>query len=325
MASIKVGVLAAGNIAATVADTMSQMDCVSCYGIASRTLEKAEKFAGEHGFEKAYGSYEEMLEDPQVELVYITSPHSHHYQHIKMCLECGKHVLCEKSFTANKAQAEDVCKLAKEKNLLLAEAMWVRYMPMKETLQNVLAEGVIGDVSTVTGNLYYPIDQVERIRKPELAGGALLDLGVYSLTFASVVMGNDIRQIHGAGVMTHTGVDAQTSITICYRDGKMAVLCSGIMSSCDKRGSIFGSKGYIVVENINNFESIKVYNLNRELVKTYDCPPQISGYEYQFEACAEAIKNGWTECPQMPHREIIEIMGQMDEVRRQLGIVYPFE
>lgn len=325
MTPIKVAILAAGNIAGTLAKTMIQMDSVTCYAVASRTLEKAEAFAKTYGFEKAYGSYEEMVQDPEVQLVYIASPHSHHYEHTKLCLEHGKHVLCEKSFMTNAAQAEEVCALARQKNLLLAEAMWVRYMPMKKTLQEVIASGIIGEISTVTGNLYYKIDQVERILKPELAGGALLDVGVYALTFASVVMGNDVSRISAAAVKTESGVDAQTGITILYNDGRMAVVCCGIMSISERRGVIYGSKGYIEVENVNNFQSIKVFDLNREVTAVYDCPKQISGYEYQVEACVEAIRNGWSECPDMPHKTMVEIMGQMDEVRRQTGVVYPFE
>lgn len=325
MEPIKMAVLATGRIAGVMAKTIKEMDCVVRYGAASRSLEKAEQFAKEYGFEKAYGSYEEMVKDPEVQLVYVASPHSHHYEHIRLCLEHGKHVLCEKAFTVNAEQAEEVFALAKEKNLLLTEAMWVRYMPMTRKLQEVIDSGIIGKVSTVTANLYYLIDQVERIQRPELAGGALLDVGVYTLTFASVVMGDEIERIEAAAVKTETGVDAQNSITILYKDGRMASLCSGIMSISDRKGMIYGSKGFIIVENINNFEEIRVYNTKRELVETHLCPPQISGYEYQVEACVEAIRNGQTECPQMPHAKSVEIMRQMDEVRRQIGVVYPCE
>ena len=265
------------------------------------------------------------MRDPEVDLVYVASPHSHHYEHIKLCLEHGKHVLCEKAFTVNEAQAREVFAMAKERNLLVTEAMWVRYMPMVRTLQDVIKSGAIGKVSTVTANLYYLIDGVERIQSPALAGGALLDVGVYTLTFASVVMGDEIDRIQAGCVKTEQGVDAQNSITIFYKDGRMAQLCSGIMSLSDRKGIIYGSKGYIIVENINNFESIQVYNVERKMVAEYPCPPQISGYEYEVMACVEAVRNGWTECPQMPHEQTLEIMRQMDEVRRQLGVSYPFE
>lgn len=325
MTPVRIGILAAGKIAGKMAKTLRAMNWVISYGVASRSLEKAEQFAREHGVKKAYGSYEELVKDPEVELIYVASPHSHHYEHIKLCLEHGKHVLCEKAFTVNEAQAREVTSMAREKHLLLSEAMWVRYMPMVRTLKEVLESGVIGRVSTVTGNLYYCIDGVERIQSPALAGGALLDVGVYTLTFASIVMGNEIDRIMACGVKTDTGVDAQNSVTIFYKDGRMAQLCSGIMSLSDRNGVIYGSKGYIVVENINNFQSIQVYDVERRLVSEYNCPPQISGYEYEVTACVEAIRNGWIQCPQMPHEEILAVMGQMDEIRRQLGIVYPCE
>ena len=139
-------------------------------------------------------------------------------------------------------------------------------------------------------------------------------MGVYTLTFASVVMGDEIDRIQAGCVKTEQGVDAQNSITIFYKDGRMAQLCSGIMSLSDRKGIIYGSKGYIIVENINNFESIQVYNVERKMVAEYPCPPQISGYEYEVMACVEAVRNGWSECPQMPHEQTLEIMRQMDEM-----------
>lgn len=325
MKSMNIAILGAGRIAGTMAGTLKEMKWVNSYAVASRSLEKAKEFAAKYEVEKAYGSYEEMVKDPAVDLVYIASPHSHHYEHIKLCLEHGKHVLCEKAFTANEAQAREVFAMAKERNLLLTEAMWVRYMPMARTLQDVIKTGVIGNVSTVTANLFYLIDGKERIQSPALAGGALLDVGVYTLTFASIVLGDEIERIQASCTKTESGVDAQNSITIFYKNGNMAQLCSGIMSLSDRKGMIYGSKGYIIVENINNFESIQVYNVDRKLVASYPCPPQISGYEYEVLACVEAIRNGWTECPQMPHEETLEIMRQMDEIRRQLGISFPFE
>lgn len=325
MRAIKIGILAAGRIAKSMAETIREMKLATGYAVASRDIERAEAFAKEYGILKAYGSYEELVNDPEVELVYVASPHSHHYEHIKLCLEHGKHVLCEKAFTVTEAQAREVTALAKEKGLLLAEAMWVRYMPMARTLTDVVKSGVIGEVSTVTANLYYLISGKERIQRPELAGGALLDVGIYPLTFASIVMGDEIARIEACGTKTETGVDAQNSITIFYKDGRMAQVCSGIMSLSDRKGMIYGSKGYIIVENINNFERIEVYDTGRKLVAAYDCPPQISGYEYEVNACVEAILNGWTECPQMPHSQTIEMMRQMDEIRRQMGVSYPCE
>ncbi|WP_333645476.1 Gfo/Idh/MocA family protein [Lacrimispora sp.] len=325
MEPLKIGIMGAGGIASILANTMVQMPQVELYGVASRSLEKAEEFAKRFSVKKAYGTYEELVQDPDIQLIYIATPHSEHCSNAKLCLENGKHVLCEKAFAANASQAEEMISLAESKNLLITEAMWVRYMPMAETLKNVLNSGIIGEPMTLTGNLCYLISHKPRLMMPELAGGALLDVGVYALTFASIVFGDDISEIHSTVIKTDTGVDAQSSITLCYPGEKMAILNSSLRVISDRQGVIYGTKGYVIVENVNNFEAIRVYDKDRNLVETHIRPEQISGYEYQIQASADAIRNGWTECPQMPHQTTLNVMKVMDELRRQWGIKYPFE
>lgn len=320
MEKLRVGVLSTGNIAATMAETLRCMEDVELYAVASRCQEKADAFAEKYGFEKAFGTYEEMAADEKVDLVYVATPISEHCSHVKMLLENGRNVLCEKAFAVNAREAEEMTALSKEKGLLLAEAMWVRYMPMARTLQEVLASGAIGTPYTLTANLGYLLESVPRMMKPELAGGALLDVGVYTLTFASIAFGDDISSIDTSVIMTDTGVDAQSSITISYPDGKMSVLNSSLRALSDRQGIIYGTKGFLVVENINNFESITVYNEKREVTARYDQPKQISGYEYEVRACKKAIEEGMCECPDMPHSETIRIMEQMDAVREKWEI-----
>ena len=322
---MKIGILGAGRIAGTMAATIREMDQAKNYAVAARDHERAEAFAKEYGVEKAYGSYEEMVKDPQVELVYVATPHSHHYEHIKLCLEHGKHVLCEKSFTVNEKQAREVLAMAKERKLLLTEAIWTRYMPMRKTLDQVIASGAIGVPQMVTANLGYLISWKERIQRPELAGGALMDVGIYPLNFASMVLGDEIESITGTAVMMDTGVDAQNSITLVYRDGRMAVLNSSAVGLSDRRGVIYGTKGFIEVENINNCEGFKVYDETRKLTADYDRPKQISGYEYEVEACIRAIEAGELECPEMPHEETLRMMNWMDQLREQWGMKFPME
>lgn len=325
MDTLKIGIIGAGRIASVLADTMVRMPDVELVGIASRSLEKAQEFAERFSIKKAYGTYEEMVKDPEIELVYIATPHSEHCNHAKLCLENGKHVLCEKSFAANVAQAEEMIAMAEDKKLLITEAMWVRYMPMAKTIKEVLNSGVIGEPMTLTANLCYLVSDKPRLIKPELAGGALLDVGVYTLNFASLIFGDEVTDIKSSVIKTETGVDAQNSITLCYPDGKMAFLNSSLQVLSDRQGIIYGTKGYMVIENINNFESIKVYDKDRKVIETHERSEQISGYEYQITASAEAIKNGWTECPQMPHKTTLDIMKIMDELRNQWGLRYPFE
>ncbi len=322
---MKIGILAAGKIAHSMAKTMTQMEQAECYAVASRSYEKAKEFAEKWGFEQAYGSYEEMLEDPAVELVYVASPHSHHFIHAKMCLEHGKHVLVEKAFTVNASQAEELIRLSEEKKLLLAEAIWTRYMPSRKMLDDLLAEGVIGEVTSLTANLGYILGGVERLQSPELAGGALLDVGVYPLNFALMAFHSEIKDIHTTAVMSPRGVDWTNSITLTFADGKLAVLHSSMLALTDRQGIIFGDKGFIEVQNINNCEEIRVYNADRELLACHKAPAQITGYEYEVLSCIRAIEEGRTECPQMPHSESLRVMRLLDQIRDIWGMEFPCE
>ena len=322
---MKIGILGAGNIAATLAETMNKMPEVECYGVASRDLDKAKSFAKEHGFQHAYGSYEGMLADEEVELVYIATPHSHHYNHMKMCLDAGKHILCEKSFTVNEKQAAEIFRIAHEKNLLVTEAIWTRYMPSRKIINDLLDRKVIGDVKKMTANLNYPLLDKERIVKPELAGGALLDVGIYPLNFAYMHFGDQVKKITSAAVMTDAGVDGENAMILQYKDGRMAVLNSGIHGKSDSEGVFYGSTGCMIVENINNPESVKLYDTDRNLIREIKVPEQISGYEYEIAETISCITEGKSECPSMPHEETLKMMRVMDGPRADWGMKYPEE
>jgi predicted dehydrogenase len=325
--NMKVGILGAGNIAGKMAQTLNLMSGAEPYGIASRDYEKAKNFAQTWHFQKAYGNYEELLSDPQVELVYVATPHSHHYEQMKQSLEHGKHVLCEKSFTVNAAQAEEICSLGKQKKLLVAEAIWTRYLPMRKVMDDILAAGAIGKPAALYANLAAPIAELrERNHKPELAGGALLDMGVYTINFAFMSFGSDnIRDIQTSMEAYHTGVDASSTTVITYKDGKKAILFSSLVAKGDRLGIVYGDKGYIRFKNINNCEGIEVYGTDDKPVAFYYTPKQFTGFEYQVEACKRAIEKGELECPEMPHAEIIKVMKTMDTIRKIWGLKYPFE
>lgn len=326
---IRIAILGAGRIAGTMAETLNGMkeknDRFVCYAVGARDLERAEAFAKVYGFEKAYGSYEEMLSDEKVDLVYVATPHSHHYEHIKRCLNHGKHVLCEKAFTVNAKQAEEVLAMAKEKKLLLTEAIWTRYMPMRGMINEVIASGAIGTPHMLTANLCYRICHKERIYRPELAGGALLDIGIYPLNFAVMTFGGEIEKIESSVQMMETGMDRQENITLFYKDGRMAALTASTDSIGDRRGMIFGDKGFMEVENVNNPQSITIYGTDHQVVEKILCPEQVTGYEYEVLSCLDAIDEGRLECPEMPHAETITMLKIMDGLRKDWGITYPCE
>lgn len=322
---MNVGIIGAGTIAGTLATTMAQMETVNLYAVASRSLEKAQNFAGRFGAKKAYGSYEALAADPAVDLVYIATPHSHHAEHAELCIAHKKPVLCEKAFTMNAAQAERLVALARENGVFLAEAIWTRYMPSRALINDVIASGIVGEVKALTANLSYTMSKKERLITPELAGGALLDVGVYTLNFAAMHFGTDIERIESAVRLTDRGVDGMESITIFYNDGRTAVLTAGLYARSDRKGIFYGENGYIVVENINNPQSISVFDADDALIKRIDVPTQITGYEYELLECERCLAAGKLETDSMPLSQTLFIMRQMDALRKDWGVVYPQE
>ena len=325
MFKFRVGIIGAGAIAEKMATTVNKMMKADLYAIASRDQAKADKFAGLFGAEKAYGSYEEMLVDPKVDLVYIATPHTFHKEHAMLCIDYKKPVLVEKPFCVNYEEAKELIDYAEKKKVFLTEAIWTRYMPMREMIDQVLARKLIGEPKFLSANLSYEITNKERLRSMDLAGGALLDLGIYPLHFADMVFGNNIKSIQASCAFFDTGVDASDSITIYYEDGKTAVLTAAMNSVGDRKGIIQGTKGFMVIENINNPESYVVYNDQYEVIEKKKCPRQISGYEYEIEACRKAIKNKELECDEIPHETTLTIMKRLDEIRKQFPLKYPFE
>ena len=322
---MKLGILGCGRIVRNVAPALVALPEIECYAAASLTPGKAEQIAQDFGFQKVYHSYVDMLSDPEVELVYVATPHSHHYAHMMLCLEYGKHVICEKAFTMNAAQAKKIQEFAREKGLYVAEAIWTRYMPSRKIIDEVLASGIIGKANTLTANLSYVIHDKQRIYEPALAGGALLDIGVYGINFAVMHFGDDIQRVESSVQLTDTGVDAMETITIFYKDGRMAVLTHSIYCRSDRKGIIHGDKGYLVVENINNPRSIDVYDLNDQPLAHYDVPGQVNGYEYEFAEAVRCIGEGKLEPDSMPLAESVKVMEFMDSLRKTWGVVYPQE
>ena len=322
---LKVGIMGTGKIATVMAETLNQMKGVSCYAVGSRNLENATNFSKQYGFKKAYGSYEELVSDSKVELIYVATPHSEHYDNVKMAIAAGKNVICEKAFMLNESQAKQIFDFAQEKEVLVTEAMWTRYMPIRAKLTEVISSNVIGEPTLLTANLGYNISYKDRINQPSLGGGALLDLGVYVLNFASMVFGNDVSDIASLCTFNNLGMDMQDSITLRYSDGRMAVLNATALSESDKNGVIYGTKGYIVVENINNPEGIAVYDGSGKKTAYYKRPKQKTGYEYEIEACVRALDENWLECPEMPHSETLKMLNMMDFIRKSNRIVFPGE
>jgi predicted dehydrogenase len=322
---MKIGMIGAGGIAIKLADTIREMEGFENYAIASRTLEKAEAFKQTHAFMKAYGSYEELCQDPAVDLVYIATPHSEHLKNMELCLKYHKPVLCEKAFTGNAEQAKDILARFEAAHLFVTEAMWTRYLPSRKILNDLLASGVIGKPYLVDANLCYPNKAHARLNDPSLCGGALLDMGIYPLTFGLMVYEELPSQIYAQCKKSETGVDEATVGILTFREGQQAIAFTSMLGPADRNGHIYGDQGYIEVINCNNPERIDVYNANHELIRSLGVPSQISGYEYEILECARCLKEGLIESPAIPHKTTIDVMSIMDRMRQQMGIIYPFE
>ena len=325
MGELNFAILSAGNIAGVMAGTISRMAGeVTPYAIGARDGARAKVMAEKYGFKKSYGSYEDLVRDTNVDLVYVASPHSHHSEHVKLCLNHGKHVLCEKAFTANAAQAREITALAKEKGLFLGEAVWTRFMPWVSRARDLIDQGVIGEIQSVLCSFGNPHLNVKRMVDPALAGGALLDTGIYTLTFASLILGTDVRKLSGEAVLTDRGVDAHNSVTLIYESGKMAALSSSMTAVLPNTGVVCGCSGHMTMRDFWMCQRITVRAGDKQ---PYDitCPFDINGYEYEVRAALKAISDGRLYCDAMPWAESIRIMEMMDGLRSMWGVRYPFE
>ena len=216
----RLGIIGAGWIADKMAEALAPSTEMCVHAIASRSLDKAKEFAQKWNIEKAYGSYEELVADSDIDLVYIATPHSHHFPHSMLALEHGKPVLVEKAFTANVREAEILINEARKRNLFITEAIWTRYMPLSHKIQEIMDSGIIGKPRALTATLCYMMEFKERIVNPELCGGALLDLGVYPINFARMYFGTDIVKTVTNVVMSDRGMDMHECISLTFADGK---------------------------------------------------------------------------------------------------------
>ena len=317
---MNVGIIGAGHIAEKAATTLAAMDDMQCLAIGSRSQAKADAFAGRFGVPRAYGSYADLLADPDIELVYIAVPHSFHFPVTRDAILAGKHCLVEKSFMLNATEAAGILALAREKGTLVAEAIWPRYMPVRQIALDILASGVIGEPKMITASLAYNVSEKERILNPALGGGALLDLGVYLLTFMRMYSQAPVEKINTTCVVAPTGVDASEVIDLVLADGTLVSLQASAWCQGDNQGVIAGTTGYLAFDDLINPTCLRICRKRHIVEKELPVPRQITGFEYQFRACRDAIRSGLPETPDMPHAEILYVQHLMDRLRAEWGL-----
>ena len=322
---LRVGIIGTGWIAEKAAITLNGLGECQAYAVGSRSIDKAEAFAAKWGIAKAYGSYAELIADADVDLVYVGTPHSHHYDVTRQALLADKPCLVEKAFMANRREAAEILQLAHERQVFIAEAIWTRYQPAVGIIRNLIAGGRIGTPRLLTATLGYSMGDKPRIMRADLCGGALLDLGVYALNFARMFFPADIVSMESQCVKSQTGMDLTNAITLVLADGMLCNLQSSAACVGDNIGVIAGTEGNLIIDNINNPQRITVNGPDRTFVETINVPQQITGYEYQFQACRQALIDGLTEPHEMPHEETLYIMQLMDTLRQKWGVRYPMD
>lgn len=328
--AIRWGIIGAGWISSEFAMAVTNATASTVAAVASRDVAKAQEFIDQYLGDSAsqavaYGSYEELVADPTIDAVYIGTPHSHHRDHALLAINAGKPVLVEKAFTRNINEAQEVLDAAAQQGVFLMEAMWTRHLPHIAAIRDVIASGVIGEVQTVFADhgQFFAFNPRHRLYDPELAGGALLDLGVYPVAFAHDILGAPANII-ASGALTETGVDGQIAMIFEYDNGAKASLHTTLWGQSPTTASIVGTKGRIDVEGA-------FYTPTGFTVRTYEgsestyARNDVRGLEFEAAEVARCITDGKTESERMTWQNTMDIMKSMDSIRAQVGVKYPGE
>ena len=325
--AIRWGVLAPGGIAQDWTAALHARTSSRVVAAGSRSARRAQAFADEHGVPRAYGSYEDLVADPEVEAVYVASPHSEHHDHALLALEAGKPVLVEKAFTRNAAEAEAVVEAARTRGLLAVEAMWARFLPHYDVVRRCLEEGLLGDVVAVEadhGQLLYP-DGPQRLSDPALAGGALLDLAVYPVSFAHLVLGG-FDLVHATGTLVETGVDGSETIAVTGPAGGIGTLSATMLAKTPCSASVSGSAARLEIDGwFYQPNVVRLLDPDDRLLDTYRPTTREHGLAYEAAEFARLLAAGKTESDLMPLDETVRMLQVLDDVRRQLGVRFPGE
>lgn len=324
MGNIKWGILAPGHIARGFVEGLKVTNDAELFAVASRSLAKAESFAKEFGFQKAYGSYEELATDPEVDVIYIATPHHLHFENTLMCLQKGKAVLCEKPFTINSGQLEILINTAREKKVFLMEAMWTRFLPGIIHAKKLIEEGHIGKIKMLNADFGFKAgyNPESRLFNPLLGGGSLLDIGIYPVFLSLFLLGYP-KQIEALAIKAPTGVDESMSISLSYDSGALASLHCTFSTHTTTDANIYGDKGKIQISRqwfrpATLFVSRHDENQN-ELV----FPAKANGYEYEAEEVMRCLKMGLSESPLLGLDFSLQLLNLLDALRVKCNIIYP--
>lgn len=317
------GILGCGTIANEMAQTFQKMGH-EIYGISNRTVAKAEDFAKKYGVKHVFSSYEEMLLDDNIDIIYIATPHSSHYENMMAAVQAGKHVLCEKAITVNDHQLEEVLAMAKEKNVIVREAMTISHMPLYKKLKERISEGAIGNTKMIQVNFgsNKGYDSTNRFFALEAAGGALLDIGVYATAFARTFLEEAPNTILTTVEYLETGADEQSGIIMKNTKGQMVVMCLTLRAKQPKRGVVTGDQGYIEVYDYPRAQKATITNTETGEVEVIEVGKTEDALMYEAKAMEAAVTEGYEDDCLEVTRDVMRIL---TSVKTQWGMKYPFE
>ena len=323
---IRWGILGTGNIAHQFARGLTVVDDAELIAVGSRSKESADRFGDEFRVPHRHSSYEALANDPEVDAIYVSTPHPFHKANTILCLEGGKAVLCEKPFALNAAEAEEMIALARRKGLFLMEAMWTRFTPVMVKIRELLAEGAIGEVRMITADFGFRanFDPESRAFKLALGGGALLDVGVYPISLASMILGEPSK-IASTAHLGETGADEQNAVLFTYPEGQIAILASATRTRTPWEAVIMGTDGMIHIPADWWKPQRFTLKVNGKADEAFDLPFTGNGYNYEAMEVGRCLRAGNTESPIMTLDESRSIMQVMDRIRAQWGLVYPTE
>jgi predicted dehydrogenase len=327
MKKIKWGILGCGRIAGKFAGDLRLLDDAELWAAGSRNVEKASAFARQHGFRHAYGSYEELVSDPDVDVIYIASPHAQHHEHTLLCIEHGKPVLCEKAFAINSRQAHEMIDAARASGVFLMEALWSRFLPHYQETMRMVREGKLGQVGSVLANFgFIPEPPVpDRLFNPALGGGTLLDIGIYNVFFALSVLGRP-DDVVAHMTPAPTGIDQQCAVTLIYHTGAIAQLFSSFEANLPIEVEISGPQGRIRLTTRFYEPTARIeWYPGRVDTRTEIQVEKHPGWGYQHQASHvhDCLRQGLTESPIWRHDDTLLLMETMDRIRQAAGISYP--
>ena len=325
MQTIRWGIAGPGRIAANVARDLVAIEGTELAAVGSRSLERAQAFATEHGAARAHGSYRELIDDEGVDVVYIATPHPQHADLAVAALEAGKAVLVEKTFTATLAGAWRVVDTARRHGVFAMEAMWTRFQPAVVRAREIYEAGEIGDVRSVQADLgtVRDVDPADRLFNAELGGGALLDLAVYPVSFAQMVLGGTPTAVRAVGRMESTGVDAENALLLAWEDGRFATAQTSFHSPSPGQARIFGSTGWIdVLPRFHHPTTIVVHRSPDDPGERIELPASGAGYSHEIDEVNACLRGGRTESAVMPLDDTLAVQGVLAEAGEQLGLSF---